>query len=234
MKTSGSKIKRLMAYVFTPLISTIIGYAIVAIIFSPFFGVIYAIGDLVIINDGSNFGYTDLDSIFDENAAEYVVEDEDGIVHISEVTIPSYGEHYAEIRNRRIGLQAPIYFGDSYEILRYGVGHNLNSRLPGFGGTLLMAGHNTSHFLPLQDIEIGDILNLQTNYGFFEYEVFDINLFHRDVAANYVDFAQMDMEMLIIYTCYPFNSNTIGRAVYRMFVFAEKISGPVIDILVQE
>jgi len=236
MKTNSERIRRLMAYIVTPLIFMIIGYIIVAIVFSPFFDVIHAAGSMVINPnpEGSNFGQIYLLSTFDEDAADYVDEDEDGVIHVSQIVFPYYGDHYAEIRNRRIGLLAPVYFGDSYEILRVGVGHNLHSRLPGFGGTILMAGHNTHHFLPLQDIEIGDVIELQTNYGHFEYEIFDIDLFHRDTAARYIDFDQMDIEMLIIYTCYPFNSNTIGRAEYRLFVFAEKISGPVVDILARE
>ena len=226
MKESG-KIRRLMAYIFTPLIFMIIGYAIAAIIFSPFLDIVHAVGGLLISPDGPNFTL-ELQSIFDEDAAD----EELGIIHISDITIPYYGQHYAELRNRRIGLKAPVYFGDNYEILRFGVGHHYNSSLPGFGGTLLLAGHNTSDFLPFQDIIIGDVVEFQTNYGHFEYEIIDIEIFHMDVAEETVDLEQTDVELLLMYTCYPFD--VIGRSPYRMFVFAEKISGPVVDTTVQE
>jgi len=228
MKTS-EKIRRLVAYIFTPLIFMIIGYTIAAIIFSPFFDIIHAAGDLVISRDGPDFSL-DLYSIFDEDAADDGITE--GIIHISEIGIPYYGNHYAEIRSRRIGLLAPVFFGDDYEILRAGVGHNFGSFLPGFGGTILMGGHNTTHFLPLKDIIIGDLVELQTNYGYFEYEVIDIEIFHTDSVLYAFDFAQTEQELLVMYTCYPFE--VIGLTDYRMFVIAEKISGPEIDILAQE
>ena len=233
MKKTSGKIGRLMAYIFTPLIFMIIGYSFTALIFSPFFEVIHAAGTLIITRDGPNFDPVELHSIFDEDAPAQDNQTE-GEVHVTEIELPFFGAHYAEIRNRRIGLTAPVYFGDSYDILRVGVGHNIGSQLPGFGGTILMAGHNTTHFLPLQDIENGDIIELQTNYGHFEYEVIEIELFHRDVAEDAIDFGQTEIELLLIYTCYPFNSNSIGTTQYRLFVFAEKISGPTVDILARE
>jgi len=224
MKTSGKR-KRLMAYILTPLIFMIVGYAIAAYIFSPFIGVIYAAGDFIITRDVPDFSGLDFtDSLFDEDAAD----DGDGVVHISEVDFPLYGQHYAEIRNRRIGLEAPIYFGDSYEILRSGVGHSFLTDLPGFGGMTLLAGHNTTHFLPFQDIDIGDVVEIQTNYGHYEYEVSVVEIFHKDIAEEAFELGESEQEILIMYTCYPFDA--IGLSPYRKFVFAEKISGPVVDM----
>ena len=221
-----------MAYIFAPLIFMIIGYVIAAIVFSPFIDVIQAAGSLVISRDGPTFSF-ELYSVFDADAAG--VRDERGverIVHVSEIDIPRYGSHYAELRNRRIGLSVPVYFGDSYEILRFGVGHSDGSRLPGFGGTILLAGHNTTHFLPFQDIIVGDVVELQTNYGHFEYEVVEVEVFHVDDAIYSFDVGQTEHELLVMYTCYPFD--VIGLTNYRLFVFAQKISGPVIDILARQ
>ena len=246
MKTN-KKIGRLMVYIFTPLIFMIIGYIIAAMIFSPFLDVIHAAGNLIINRDGPTFSL-ELYSIFDADAAdevdvdaadevdadavdEVIEKETERIIHVSEITLPYYGNHYAEIRNRRIGLQAPVYFGDSYEILRFGVGHSFYSLLPGFGGTILMAGHNTTHFLPFQDVVVGDVIELQTNYGHFEYEVVEIEILHVDDAIYAFDLGQTEKELLVMYTCYPFD--VIGLTRYRMFVFAEKISGPVIDIMAQ-
>jgi sortase A len=227
MKTSA-KIKRLMAYILTPLIFMIIGYAIAAYIFSPFIDIIHAASSFIITRDGPDFSGLEFEPLFDEEAADNVVE-EDGVVHISEIDFPFYGQHYAEIRNRRIGLEAPIYFGDSYEILRFGVGHSVWTSLPGFGEMVLLAGHNTTHFLPFQDIVIGDVVEIQTNYGHFEYEVTIVEIFHRDSAAEEAfELEESDVEMLVMYTCYPFDA--IGLTPYRLFVYAEKISGPVVDI----
>jgi sortase A len=229
-----------MAYIFTPLVFMIIGYAIAAIVFSPFLEFVNAAGNMLIGPERPNFAPLELQFVFDEAAAdemaiaieEEVDEDGEVVIHISEITLPQYGQHYAELRNRRIGLQAPVFFGDNYEILRVGVGHNFSSFLPGFGGTMLLAGHNTSDFLSFQDIIISDVVEFQTNYGHFEYEVVRMEVFHRDEAASHVDFGQTEIELLVMYTCYPFD--VIGRTPYRLFVFAEKISGPIIDMYARE
>jgi len=219
------KTKRLMAYIFTPLIFVIVGYMITAIVLSPFWDVIHAANTLLISSSESSFS-VELNSIFDEN----VVVENEGEIHISEIDIPHYGTHYAEIRSNRIGLLAPVYYGDSYEILRFGVGHNSGSFFPGFGGTILMSAHNTSHFLPLKDIEDGDIVEIQTNYGQFKYEVVDVRVVHSSEALNYFDFGQTDQELLVIYTCYPFGG-IVGITPFRLFVFGEKISGPAVDFM---
>ena len=224
MKTS-KKIGRLMAYIFTPLIFMIVGYAIAAFIFSPFVDIIHAAGNLVITRDGPDFSGLELDSVFDEDAADDITE-EDGI-EISDIDFPYHGQHFAEIRNRRIGLEAPVYFGDDYEILRFGVGHSFWTSLPGFGEMILLAGHNTTHFLPFQDIVVGDVVEFQTNYGHFEYEVTIVEIFNRDDADAAFELGESEEEMLIMYTCYPFDA--IGLTPYRLFVYAEKIAGPVVD-----
>jgi sortase A len=213
-----------MAYIFTPLIFMIVGYAIAALIFSPYAEIIHAAGQFIIIDDVPDFSGLDLtDSIFDD-AADV---EEDGVIHISEIDFPIEGQHYAKIRNRRIGLEAPVYFGDSYEILRFGVGHSFVTDFPGFGGMTLLAGHNTTHFLPFQDIETGDVIEITTNYGLYEYEVTIVETFHRENAQAAFELGASEQEMLIMYTCYPFD--TIGLSPYRLFVFAQKISGPVVQ-----
>lgn len=211
-------VKKLMAYIYMPLIFMIIGYFLIALALSPFYDIVYAAGNLVITSDRPDFSQ-ELASVFEGDSANT---DADSI-DISTVEIPSFGTHYAEIRSNRIGLMAPVYYGDSYEILRSGVGHNIGSFLPGFGGTILLAGHNTTHFLPLQDIEIGEAVELRTNYGHYKYEVTDIRVLHKDDTSAF-DLAQTEKELLVMYTCYPLDE--IGMTDERMFVYAEKISGP--------
>ena len=224
-----------MAYIVMPLIFMIMGYGIVALIFSPHFDTIYAAGNLLIVDDRSIIAQgIELRSVFDEDAAYITAAaiDDYNTLHISDIDMPNYGDHYAELRNRRIGLAAPVFLGDDYEILRYGVGHYFGSWLPGFGGTILLSGHNYLHFHPLQHFEIDDIVQLQTNYGLYEYLVVDIDIFTVSAAEEMLDLGQMEQEILLLYTCYPFDAIQVPE--YRIFIFAEKISGPVIDFMAQE
>ncbi len=217
-----SRTKRLMAYICMPLIFMITGYSLMALALSPFYDVVYAAANLVIASDRPDFSQ-ELTSVFEGGDTNPTS------VDISEIDIPSFGTHYAEINSSRIGLTAPVYWGDSYEIMRHGVGHFIGSFLPGFGGTMLMSAHNTTHFLPLQDIELGDLVEIRTNYGRFEYEVTDIQVLRYDDPSAF-DLAQTEKELLVMYTCYPFGGigGITGISPERLFVYAEKVSGPTV------
>ena len=56
---------------------------------------------------------------------------------------PEYGTQYATIEIPRIGANLPVYFGDTLEILKKGVGHSSGSYFPGEGGSILYMGHNS-------------------------------------------------------------------------------------------
>lgn len=212
------KFKRIMGYIFKPILFMVVGYGFVGIALSPFYDVALAATNLIMSDQAPNFS-GDLTTIFDPNANW----DVGGTVDISSIEIPTFGTHYAEIRSSRIGLSASVFWGDSYEILRQGVGQFTGSFLPGFGGTTLLAAHNMMHFLPLFDIEMGDIVEITTNYGHFIYQVNDIQILEfNDPSA--IDLAQREKELLVMYTCYPFSIS--GITSQRLFIYAERISGP--------
>ena len=56
---------------------------------------------------------------------------------------PQYGTKYATIEIPRIDVNLPVYFGDTLEILKKGVGHSSGSYFPGEGGSILYMGHNS-------------------------------------------------------------------------------------------
>jgi len=215
------KLKRLSKHLFASVSFMIIGYLIIAFAASPFFSIARASINLLMIDDAPTF---DLErgSIFDANldleALANVTE-----IHISDIEFPTFGTQYGELRSDHIGLRAPVYWGDSYEILRHGVGTNLGGFIPGFNSIILLAGHNVTDFLFLEFIEVGDTIEFITNYGHFIYEVFDIDIFYRGDAADMIDFSPEE-ELLIMYTCYPFTISGIPPD--RLFVFARRIQGP--------
>jgi len=210
-----------MAYVYMPLFFTIIGYGIVYVAALPILDVISSYGSLIISSDTPNFDNDQLKSIF-----EAPVNKEDrATIPASEVTMPTAGTLYAHISCTKAGLDAPIYFDDSDAILKNGVGQYTGSSIPGFGLPILLAGHNTTYFLPLQNIEVGDIITITTNYGIYKYQITATKIVSKNLASAY-NLAQKK-EQLIMYTCYPFNM--LGTLANRYFVYGDKLSGPVID-----
>ncbi len=133
---------------------------------------------------------------------------------------PEYGTKYADIAIEKIGVNLPVYFGDKLEILKNGVGHDSGSYFPGEGGSILYMGHNFDGiFRRLGELEIGDNIKVKTSYGEFTYEVYDMKI----VKENEKDVVpiQREEEILMIYTCYPFNN--IGYTTQRYIVYSKII-----------
>ena len=58
---------------------------------------------------------------------------------------PEYGTKYATIEIPKIDVDLPVYFGDTLEILKKGVGHSSGSYFPGEGGSIIYMGHNAKN-----------------------------------------------------------------------------------------
>ena len=116
--------------------------------------------------------------------------------------IPSWGSEFGHLRIPSIMVDIPIYHGDDTPQLAKGAGHYAGSKFPGEGGSIILAAHN-SHglFYTLPQIKIGDIIDVETIYGKYQYQVFNTTVAdYRDEDAFPI---QNDEEMLILYTCYP-------------------------------
>ena len=50
---------------------------------------------------------------------------------------PEYGAKYATIKIPKIDVDLPVYYGDSLDILKKGVGHSSGSYFPGEGGSII-------------------------------------------------------------------------------------------------
>lgn len=142
-----------------------------------------------------------------------------------DVKIPRYGEQYGQITCNELGIDAALFYGDSSVQLKNGVGQYGGSLFPGYGKSILLAGHNTSVFKPFKKIALGQIFTVTTNYGIFQYRVSKISVYNMNDSAAYD--LRADGEQLIMYTCYPFE-RMAGTKTDRLFVYAEKISGPVV------
>lgn len=131
---------------------------------------------------------------------------------------PEYGEKYATIEIPKINVNLPVYFGDTLDILKNGVGHSSGSYFPGEGGSIIYMGHNSKNvFRRFSELEKGNEITVTTTYGKFKYKIYDMLL----VKETEIDKLpiQKDKEILMVYTCYPFNN--IGHATQRYVVYAE-------------
>ena len=131
---------------------------------------------------------------------------------------PEYGTQYATIEIPKIDVNLPVYFGDTLEILKNGVGHSSGSYFPGEGGSIIYMGHNSKKvFRRFSELQKGNEIIVKANYGEYKYKIYDMQLIKEtDVDKLPI---QKDKEILMIYTCYPFNN--IGYATQRYVVYAE-------------
>lgn len=131
---------------------------------------------------------------------------------------PEYGTQYAYIEIPQIDVNLPVYFGDTLEILKNGVGHSSGSYFPGEGGSIIYMGHNSKKmFRRFSELKNGNEITIKANYGEYKYKIYDMQI----VKETEVDKLpiQNEKEILMVYTCYPFNN--IGYATQRYVVYAE-------------
>lgn len=130
---------------------------------------------------------------------------------------PAYGSKYGDVIIEDLGVNLPLYYGDSLAILRNGIGHTFGSYFPGEGGSIICMGHNTKGFLrKLPEIELGTKIQIKTVYGEYTYTVYDTKIVSQyELEAVPV---QNEKEILMLYTCYPVNS--IGHATQRFITYS--------------
>lgn len=149
-------------------------------------------------------------------------------IPLSSITYPAKGDRYGVITISGTTVNAPLYCGDSNDILNKGVGTYKDSAgagIPGEGKTVLLAGHNNTFFNDLQHVAVGQTVAIQTHYGVYTYEITETKIADYQESTTY-DFTRTD-ENLIMYTCYPFDA--LGFTPQRYFVYAKYVSGPALD-----
>ena len=131
---------------------------------------------------------------------------------------PEYGTKYATIEIPKINVNLPVYFGDTLEVLKKGVGHSSGSYFPGEGGSIIYMGHNSANmFRRFSELQIGNEIKVTTSYGEYNYKIYDMKLI-KETELDKLP-VQKEKEILMIYTCYPFNN--IGYATQRYVIYAE-------------
>lgn len=146
------------------------------------------------------------------------------------VEYPVYSNMFGELIIDECGIDTSLFFGDGDISLRNGVGVYGGSFIPGYGKTILVAGHNNTYFNGLKYAEKGQKVVIKTSYGNYEYEITDTAVKDKNDSSAYD--LNADYENLIMYTCYPFDE--LGLTRQRYFVYAKYVSGPRIDTRVAE
>ena len=97
-----------------------------------------------------------------------------------------------------------VLAGGSGRTLAFGPGHLSASSLPGEIGNTVIAGHRDTHFSFLRDVEIGELLVIETVSGEKHlYEIFDIDVVDSRRSSLLLD---TDTAILSLVTCYPFEA----------------------------
>ena len=126
---------------------------------------------------------------------------------------PEYGSTYGRITVPSVSIDLPLYFGNSLEILKDGVGQSTRAYCPGEGKTIILNGHNTDKMLKkLYKVSKNDIILINTEYGTYRYAVYDMKVItEKDIEI------ETDSESLVVYTNYPENDVGSTNRIYAVY-----------------
>lgn len=205
-----------MALIVTPLSFLLIGYSLIYILAQPVFRPLMSIYSLVSSEYAPNFN-KNTKVLYDANK-----KNDSGEVYKSSIVQPQRGDEYGRLEIERVGIDLPLYYGDSEDILYQGPGTFAGAFLPGYDRSVMIPGHTIPFFKPLGDVVAGDTIHISTYYGEFDYVITDTKVGNFNDSSMY-DLAQNEKEQLILYTCYPLDG--IGFKDQRLFVYADKTGG---------
>lgn len=125
------------------------------------------------------------------------------------------GPVLGKLEIEKVGLAVMIVEGTDNPALRRGVGHILESALPGEPGNVGIAGHRDTFFRDLRKVKKNDEIKLETVNGSFRYVV-DFSEVVEPDDTQVLDASSIPTLTLV--TCYPFWY--VGPAPKRLIVRA--------------
>jgi sortase A len=176
----------------------------------------------LVIGKANMLIYSGIPRDLSENSTDQslLIEEEEAVPGQSEGRVIVSSARIGAVECDRIALSAPLYQEDSDELLLQGAGHYPESGLPGEGKPILISGHDTTFFAPLEKIAVGDVVRIVREDKDYYYSiVFTLVTELTDTSAY--DLSQ-DRELLILYTCYPFGQ-LLGDRKERYFVYGEPV-----------
>ncbi|MBU4556956.1 MAG: class D sortase [Actinobacteria bacterium] len=131
---------------------------------------------------------------------------------------PAVGEVLGMLSFPTLGQTFDVIEGTGDEELKRGVGHMLDTAMPGEPDNCVISGHRDTVFSDLGKLDRGDQIILQTAAGTFAYEIGQIRIVDKDDLTVVVP---ADHAVLSISTCYPFNY--VGSAPKRYVLVANLV-----------
>lgn len=135
----------------------------------------------------------------------------DPIVAVSaEVTV------LAVLRIQRVDLEVPVKYGTSEEVLAGAAGLIEGTARPGSSGNIGIAAHRDTFFRALEDVVLGDLIEIDTGAGVRIYEVVTLSVVDPE-DVEVLEYSGIDQVTLV--TCFPFHY--FGNAPQRFIVRAD-------------
>lgn len=131
---------------------------------------------------------------------------------------PVEGDNLGSLTMPTLKQKLPIIQGTGDKELKKGVGHFIQSVLPGEEDNCVISGHRDTVFSQIGKLKIGDPVIVETALGIFTYEVSGTRIVKEDDRTVIVP---TDSAVLTMTTCYPFNF--IGSAPDRYIVTASLV-----------
>lgn len=128
---------------------------------------------------------------------------------------PKYGEQFAVLRSDSLEESVPVYWGSDRELFARGACQASYSKLPGEPGNTVISAHEDTFFSNLYELEIGDTVTINTNYGEFIYTVSE-KISFKKTNKKYVN--PSDKVKLTLYTC---KKDVLGSSDERIGVICE-------------
>lgn len=129
---------------------------------------------------------------------------------------PEEGDNIGSLIIPVLEQKLPIIEGTGDDELKVGIGHFVQSVLPGEKDNCVLSGHRDTLFSRLGEIKTGDLLIVETSAGTFTYEVTGTRIVDKDDRTVIVP---TENAVLTLSTCYPFNF--VGNAPERYIVSAD-------------
>lgn len=146
---------------------------------------------------------TDSEGVKPSEAQQPVPTAPDQVVHYADTY--NLGDEIGTITLPSLELSWPIFQGTEEAQLAIGVGHFIGSVLPGLNDNSILSGHRTSVFNRIGELQINDLILVQTEPGIFTYQVRGFEIVDR---SDQTVIGPSPKAMLTLTTCYPFNSLT--------------------------
>jgi len=132
---------------------------------------------------------------------------------------PVQGDNIGSLTIPVLNREIPILQGTGGNELKKGVGHFIQSVLPGENDNCVISGHRDTFFRLIGNLKIGDQLIVETSAGAFTYEIKGTRIVHEDDKTVIVPTKEA---VLTLTTCYPFYA--IGNAPDRYIISATLIT----------